>query len=116
MQKRTQIEVAGCFVKFGWLNSSDIANDDSAKCFSRFVDVSRPCIINQLCIISIIYAKKSQKLGFRLFNQVRLSSGKAVCWGHCLIRIIIKSVELPFNCSDLEFQTFTIPNGTELVL
>ena len=85
MQKRAQIEVSGRFVKFGWLDSSDIANDDCAKCFSRFVDVSRPCIINQLCIISIIYAKKSQKLGFWLLNQVCLSSGKAVCWGHCLI-------------------------------
>ena len=48
-------------------------------------DVSRPCIINQLCMISIIHAKKSQKLGFWLLNQVCLSSGKAVCWGHCLI-------------------------------
>ena len=69
MQKRAQIEVSGRFVKFGWLDSSDIANDDSAKCFSTFVDVSRPCIINQLCIISIIYAKKSQKRGFGHFIE-----------------------------------------------
>ena len=46
MQKSAQIEVSGRFVKFGWLDSSDIANDDSAKCFSTFADVSRSCIIN----------------------------------------------------------------------
>ena len=61
MQKRAQIEVFGRFIEFGWLDWSDIANDDSAKCFSTFVNVSRAFIINYSCIISIIYAKKSQK-------------------------------------------------------
>ena len=46
MQKRAQIEVFGRSFEFGWLNWSDIANVDSAKCFSTFVDVSRPFIIN----------------------------------------------------------------------
>ncbi len=67
MQKIAQIEVSGRFIKFGWVDSSDIANADSAKCFSTFADVSRPCIINYLCIISIIYAKKSPKSGFGHF-------------------------------------------------
>ena len=50
MQKRAQIEVFGHFIEFCWLDWSDIANDDSAKCFSTFVDVSRPFIYNHFVL------------------------------------------------------------------
>ena len=51
----------GHFLDFGTSEGLDIAYHDSAKCFLAFGNGDRSCIINQLCIISIIYAKKSQK-------------------------------------------------------
>ena len=51
--------VFGYFFQFGTSNSLDIAYDDSAKRFSAFDDDKRSCIINEVCIISINYAKKS---------------------------------------------------------
>ena len=53
--------VFGHFLKIGVSGGLDIANYDSTKCFSTFVNGNMSCIINQICIISIIYAKKSQK-------------------------------------------------------
>ena len=59
MQKRAKNGVLGHFLEFGTLDGSDIAYDDSAKRFSAFDDDKRSCIINEVCIISINYAKKS---------------------------------------------------------
>ena len=51
--------VFGHFLEFLTSNGLDIAYDDSAKRFSAFDDDKRSCIINEVCIISINYAKKS---------------------------------------------------------
>ena len=53
--------VFGHFLEFGTSNGLDIAYDDSAKRFAAFDDDKRSCIINEVCIISINYAKKSRK-------------------------------------------------------
>ena len=60
--------VFGHFLEFGTSNGLDIAYDDSAKRFAAFDDDKRSCIINEVCIISINYAKKSQKWGFGPFS------------------------------------------------
>ena len=51
----------GHFLEFGTSDGPDIAYYDRGKCFSSFGDDKRSCIINEVCIISMIYAKKSQK-------------------------------------------------------
>ena len=61
MHKRAENEVLGHFLEFGTSDGLDVADYDRAKCFSAFGYVKRSCIINEVCIISIIYAKKSQK-------------------------------------------------------
>ena len=61
MQKRAKNEVFGHFLEFGTSDGPDIAYYDRGKCFSSFGDDKRSCIINEVGIISIIYAKKSQK-------------------------------------------------------
>ena len=53
--------VFGHFLEFGTSNGLDIAYDDSAKRFAAFDDDKRSCIINEVCIISMIHAKMSQK-------------------------------------------------------
>ena len=50
----------GHFLEFGASDGPDIAYYDNTKCFSTFGNGNRSCIINCLCIISIIDAKKSQ--------------------------------------------------------
>ena len=49
----------GYFLEFGTSDGLDIADYDGGKCFSAFGDDKRPCIINEACIINVIYAKKS---------------------------------------------------------
>ena len=51
----------GHFLEFGTSDGPDIAYYDRGKRFSSSGDDKRSCIINEVCIISIIYAKKSQK-------------------------------------------------------
>ena len=46
-------------MEFVTSNGLDIAYDDRVKRFSAFDDDKRSCIINEVCIISINYAKKS---------------------------------------------------------
>ena len=46
MQKRAINEVFGHFIQFGWLDCSDIAYNDSTKCFSTFDNGYRLWIIN----------------------------------------------------------------------
>ena len=46
-------------MEFVTFNGLDIAYDDSAKGFAAFDDDKRSCIINEVYIISINYAKKS---------------------------------------------------------
>ena len=58
----------GHFFDFGTSDGPDIAYYDRGKCFSAFGDDKRSCIINEVCIISINYAKKSQKWGFGPFS------------------------------------------------
>ena len=55
----------GHFIEFGSSDGPGIAYFDSLKCLSTFVYGKRSCIINQVCIISIFYAKKSK---FGLIN------------------------------------------------
>ena len=50
--------VFGQFFEFGTSKGLDIAYDDSAKRFAAFDDDKRSCIINEVCIINVIYAKK----------------------------------------------------------
>ena len=50
----------GPFLHFGTLDGPDIAYYDSTTCFSTFGSGNRSCIINQLCIIGIIYAKRAK--------------------------------------------------------
>ena len=47
----------GYFLEFGTSNGPDIADYYRAKCSSAFGDDKRPCIINEACIINVIYAK-----------------------------------------------------------
>ena len=70
MQKRAKNEVLGHFLGIGVLDRLDIAYYDSAKCFSLFGYGKRSCIVNEACVISIIYAKKSQKSGCWPLRQV----------------------------------------------
>ena len=62
--------VFGHFVEIGASDGLDIAYLDSRKCFSTFGNGKRSCIINKVCIISIIYAKKSQKSVFCHFIKI----------------------------------------------
>ena len=50
-------EVFGHFLEFGTLDGRHIAYYDSSNCSSTFVHGERSCIINQVCIINVIYAK-----------------------------------------------------------
>ena len=59
MIQRAKNEVYGYFLKFGAMDGPDNAYYDCAKYFSAFGDDKRSCIINEVCIISIDYAKKS---------------------------------------------------------
>ena len=61
MQKRAKNEVFGHYLEIGASDGLDVAYHDSRKCFSAFGNGKWSCIINQLCIISMIYAKMSQK-------------------------------------------------------
>ena len=47
----------GLFLEFAASDASHIAYYDSTKCFSAFGYVKRSCIINEVCIINVIYAK-----------------------------------------------------------
>ena len=64
MIQRAENEVFGHFLEFGGLDGADIAYNDWAKYFSAFDDDKRSCIINEVCIISIDYAKKGLKMRF----------------------------------------------------
>ena len=57
MQKRAKNEVLGHFLKIGASDGLDIADYDRAKRFSAFGDDKRPCIINEACIINVLYVK-----------------------------------------------------------
>ena len=48
----------GHFLEFGTWDDPDIAYCDWAKCFSTFGHGEGSCIINEACIINVIYAKK----------------------------------------------------------
>ena len=50
-------EVFGHFLEFGTQDGSHIAYFDSTKCFLTSDIGKRSCIINQVCIINVIYAK-----------------------------------------------------------
>ena len=58
MHKRAEYEVLGHFLEFGTSDGLGVEDYDETKCFSAFGDDKRPCIINEVCIISINYAKK----------------------------------------------------------
>ena len=58
--RKAQNELFGHFIEFGWFNWSDIADNDCTKCFSTFANGFRSWLSNDLCIVNIIYAKKSQ--------------------------------------------------------
>ena len=64
MQKRAENGVLGHFLEFGTLDGSDIAYDDCAKYIWAFGEDKRSCIINEVCIISINYAKKELEMWF----------------------------------------------------
>ena len=49
------------FLEFGVSGGLDVVHYYSTECFSTFVNGNVSCIINKLCIISMIYVKKSQK-------------------------------------------------------
>ena len=49
----------GYFLQFWASVGPDIAYFDWGKCFSTFVHGEGSCIINEVCIINVIYAKKS---------------------------------------------------------
>ena len=49
----------GHFLEFGASVGPHIAYCDWAKCFSIFGHGEGSCIINEACIINVIYAKKS---------------------------------------------------------
>ena len=57
MQKIAKYEVFGHFLKFGASDGTVIAYYQNSKCFSAFGHAKRPCIIDQVCIISIKRAK-----------------------------------------------------------
>ena len=57
MIQRAKKEVFGHFLDFGLLDRLNIAYFDSAKQSLRFDHVISQSVYNQLCIISIIYAK-----------------------------------------------------------
>ena len=61
MQKGAKKEGDGNFLELGSSDGPDIECYDSAKCFSAFGNGKRSCIINLVCIISIMYAKKSPR-------------------------------------------------------
>ena len=49
--------VFGHFLEFGTSDGSHIADYDSTKCSSTFGHGKGSCIINEVCIINVIYAK-----------------------------------------------------------
>ena len=48
----------GHFLEFWASVGPDIAYCDWGKCFSTFGDGEGSCIINEACMINVIYAKK----------------------------------------------------------
>ena len=62
MQKRAKNEVFGHFLDFGDSDRLEIAYDGSAKRFSTCGSGYRSCIINEVCLICIINAKKEAKM------------------------------------------------------
>ena len=48
----------GHFLELGASGGPDIAYYDRTKCSSTFGHGKRSCIINEVCIINVIYAKK----------------------------------------------------------
>ena len=64
MQKRAKIEVFGQYLQIGASNGLDVVYHDSRKCFSASGNGKGSCMINYICIISMIFAKMSQKLRF----------------------------------------------------
>ena len=77
MIQRAKIEVFGHFLEFGTSEGLDIAYYDSTKCFSTFDHGKRSCIINQVCIINVIYAKN---LVFGHFLEFRTSDGSHIAY------------------------------------
>ena len=61
---RARNEVFRHFYEIDVSGGLDIAHYGSTECFSTFGNGNVPCTINKLCIISIIYARKSQKSCF----------------------------------------------------
>ena len=59
MIQRAKSEVFGHFLEFGVMYGPDIAYEDCSKYFSVLGDDKRSCIISEVCLISIYYAKKS---------------------------------------------------------
>ena len=49
-------------IEFDLFEWSDIANNDSGKCFSTFGHGDRPCLINQICMTDMIYAEKGPNM------------------------------------------------------
>ena len=64
MQKRAKNKVFGHYLEIGVSDGLDIAYLDSRKCLSAFGNGKWSCIIDKQCMLSIIYPKMSQKLGF----------------------------------------------------
>ena len=62
-------EVFGHFLEFGGSDLLDIAYDGSPKSFSTYSSGYRSYTANQLCIMCINGAKKSQKLGFSHYME-----------------------------------------------
>ena len=63
----------GHFLEFGTSDGLEIAYYDSAKLLSTFGHGNRSCIINEVCIISIIYAKKAKNEVFVRFLENMVS-------------------------------------------
>ena len=67
----------GHFLEFGTSDGSHIAYYDSAKCFSTFGHGKRSCIVNEVCIINVIYAKNEV---FGHFLELGTSDGSHIAY------------------------------------
>ena len=70
-------EVFGHFLELGTSNGSHIAYSDSKKCFLLLGYGKRSCIINQVCIINVIYAKNEV---FGHFLEFGTSDGSRIAY------------------------------------
>ena len=65
------------FFEFGTSDGLAIAYYNSTKCSSRFGHGKRSCIINEVCIINVIYAKNEV---FRHFLEFGTSDGPNIAY------------------------------------